>query len=86
MWKLKEKSRVVFTRKMRRTHTILMPNMLPVHFEIIQNVLRESGYRVELLRSTGPHLAQIGLQYVHNDTCYPAMLVVGQMIDALRSG
>lgn len=86
MRKLNRKGRVVFTRKMRKTHTLLMPNMLPMHFQIIQNVLCESGYRVELLRSSGPHLAQIGLQYVHNDTCYPAMLVVGQMIDALRSG
>ena len=31
-------------------------------------------------------VAQLGLKYVHNDTCYPALLVIGQFLDALNSG
>ncbi|NLT58785.1 MAG: 2-hydroxyglutaryl-CoA dehydratase, partial [Clostridiales bacterium] len=71
---------------MKATHTILMPGMLPIHFQIVRHIFMEYGYKVELLDNEGPSIAQLGLQYVHNDTCYPALLVIGQMIDALRSG
>jgi predicted nucleotide-binding protein (sugar kinase/HSP70/actin superfamily) len=81
-----KRGRILFERRMRRTHTILLPQMLPLHFELLQNVFRERGYQAELLTNEGPHIAQLGLKYVHNDTCYPALLVVGQMIDALQSG
>ena len=82
----KEKGYVVFTKEMKATHTILVPNMLPMHFKIIGKVLERSGYKVELLETSGPQIAEAGLKYVHNDTCYPAILVIGQFIDALQSG
>ena len=82
----KESGRVLFTKEMRKTHTILIPNMAPIHFELVKNVFLDSGYHVELLTNTGPNVVQEGLKYVHNDTCYPALLVIGQMIDALNSG
>ena len=82
----KSVQRVVFTREMRRTHTILLPNMLPIHFEIVKNVFSQHGYKVELLHNEGPRISTTGLKYVHNDTCYPALLVIGQFIDALQSG
>lgn len=78
--------RVEFTKAMRKTHTILIPDMLPIHFKMIERVLRDEGYQVELLQTTGSKIAQEGLNHVHNDTCYPALLVIGQMIDALKSG
>ncbi|SCJ53621.1 Uncharacterized protein conserved in bacteria [Anaerotruncus sp. 2789STDY5834896] len=77
---------VEFTPAMREDYTILVPMMLPIHFEMIVQILRESGYRAELLRTTGRRLVDEGLKNVHNDTCYPALLVIGQMIDALKSG
>ena len=76
----------VFTEEMKRTHTILVPNMLPMHFKIIGKVMEKVGYRVELLETSGPRIAETGLKYVHNDTCYPAILVIGQFIDAIQSG
>ncbi len=76
----------VFTEDMKRTHTILVPNMLPMHFKIIGKVMEKVGYHVELLETSGPRIAETGLKYVHNDTCYPAILVIGQFIDAIQSG
>ena len=81
-----EKGYTVFTREMKSTHTILVPNMLPMHFKLISKVLERVGYKVELLETSGPRIAETGLKYVHNDTCYPAILVIGQFIDALQSG
>ena len=81
-----EKGYVVFTEEMKKTHTILVPNMLPMHFKLISKVLERSGYKMELLETSGPQIAETGLKYVHNDTCYPAILVIGQFIDALQSG
>ena len=77
---------VEFTPEMRKTHTILVPMMLPIHFEMLETILGRHGYRVEVLRTTGRQLVEEGLANVHNDTCYPALLVIGQMIDALKSG
>ena len=81
-----ENERVEFTAEMKKTHTILIPNMLPVHFRLIRNVFDMYGYRTELLQNEGRAVVDTGLQYVHNDTCYPALLCIGQMIDALNSG
>lgn len=78
--------RLLFTKEMRKDYTILIPMMAPIHFELIKNVFANSGYRVVLLSNTGPEVVLQGLKYVHNDTCYPALLVIGQMIDALSSG
>jgi len=77
---------VPFTQEMKYTHTILVPNMLPMHFKLIGKVLEQEGYRVKLLETQGPHIAETGLKYVHNDTCYPAILVIGQFLDALQNG
>ncbi|MCM1149168.1 MAG: 2-hydroxyacyl-CoA dehydratase [Butyricicoccus sp.] len=79
-------SYIPFTVEMKKTHTILVPTMLPMHFELIISVMETYGYKMELLRSSGPEIAETGLKYVHNDTCYPAILVIGQFIDALQSG
>ncbi len=79
-------SHAVFTEEMKHTHTILVPNMLPMHFKIILATLNRDGYNAELLETSGSHIAETGLKYVHNDTCYPAILVIGQFMDALLSG
>ena len=71
---------------MKKTHTILIPDMLPIHFSILCNIFTEYGYKIEHLHNKGAQIVQTGLKYVHNDTCYPALLVIGQMIDALQSG
>ena len=76
----------LFTKEMRKDYTILIPLMAPIHFRLLQKVLIHSRYKVELLENTGPSVVEQGLKYVHNDTCYPALLVIGQMIDALKSG
>lgn len=82
----REIKRVPFTAEMKQTHTILVPMMLPVHFELLVNILHLHGYKAELLHNDGKGVVDEGLRNVHNDTCYPALLVIGQMIDALKSG
>lgn len=81
-----ENKHVVFTKEMKATHTILVPNMLEMHFQIIEKLLIAEGYKVELLKTHHQNIIDEGVKNVHNDTCYPALLVVGQMIDALKSG
>lgn len=71
---------------MKESYTILVPNMLPMHFKLILQVLNNYGYHTELLETQGPSIPETGLKYVHNDTCYPALLVIGQFISALQSG
>ena len=77
---------VEFTKEMKNDYTILVPNMLPIHFKLIIEVLKNYGYKAELLETMGKNIVESGLKYVHNDTCYPAILVIGQFIDALESG
>ena len=79
-------NRVEFTREMKKDYTIITPNMAPIHFELIKEVLLNEGYKVDLLRTTGREIVDEGLKYVHNDTCYPALLSIGQMMHALHSG
>lgn len=73
-----------FTKDMIPTHTILIPSMLQFHFKMMRNVLVGCGYKAEILSNMGPEVVLEGLKYVHNDTCYPALLVIGQFIDALN--
>ena len=84
--KFNKKGRLLFTKEMKKEYTILCPMMLPIHFSLFVDVFRNCGYKVELLTNDGPSIVQEGLKYVHNDTCYPALLVIGQFIDALHSG
>ena len=88
MAKLKydKNGRLLFTKEMKKEYTILFPMMAPIHFNIVRNVFLHYGYKAVLLDTDGPEIAQTGLKYVHNDTCYPALLVIGQFIHALQSG
>ncbi len=78
--------RLLFTKQMKKEYTILIPNMLPVHFKLFRQIFEREGYHTELLETEGRQIVNEGLKNVHNDTCYPALLVIGQMIDALKSG
>ena len=82
----KKTGRLLFTKQMKKDYTILFPMMAPIHFTILQRVFTSYGYKAELLTSTSPEIAQVGLKYVHNDTCYPAILSLGQLIHAVQSG
>ncbi|MDE6661349.1 MAG: 2-hydroxyacyl-CoA dehydratase [Anaeroplasmataceae bacterium] len=73
-----------FVASMRKTHTILIPSMLPFHMALFEKALIASGYNVEIMKNEGPDVVTEGLKYVHNDTCYPALLVIGQFIDNLN--
>ena len=77
---------VRFTEDMIKTHTILVPNMLPVHFRLLMAIFEHKGYKLELLENDSRNVVDEGLKNVHNDACYPALLVIGQFMDALGSG
>lgn len=78
--------RLLFTKEMKQEYTILMPQMLPVHFGMFQQLLILEGYKVDMLTTNHRGIVDEGLKYVHNDTCYPALLVIGQLIDAVKNG
>ncbi|MBP1889658.1 putative CoA-substrate-specific enzyme activase [Clostridium moniliforme] len=76
----------VFTKEMRKRHTILCPQMSPIHFDILEEAINASGYNLEILPSSDPGAVEEGLKYVNNDACYPSIIVIGQIIKALKSG
>ena len=78
--------RVLFTKEMKKDYTILLPNMLPMHFRILEKIFNTCGYKCILLQNDDHSVIEAGLKYVHNDTCYPALLIIGQFISALQSG
>lgn len=78
--------RLLFTKEMKQEYTLLIPQMLPIHFEMLKSCLQLRGYKCETLTSSHRGIVDTGLKYVHNDTCYPALLVIGQFIEALNSG
>lgn len=78
--------RVVFTKQMRKEYTLLAPQMSPIHFDILQPALRSCGYNVVVLPNDNRTAVDVGLKYVNNDACYPSLMVVGQIMDALLSG
>lgn len=81
-----EHGRLLFTEEMREEYTILIPMMLPIHFTLLEKIFNLHGYKVKLLKTNHRQIVDEGLRNVHNDTCYPALLVIGQMMDALKSG
>ncbi len=81
-----DEDRIEFTLAMKKDYTILIPNMADIHFNLLKNIFPHYGYKIELLQSSGRSIVDVGLKYVHNDTCYPALLVIGQLIEALKNG
>ncbi|MDD2973232.1 MAG: acyl-CoA dehydratase activase-related protein [Lachnospiraceae bacterium] len=79
--------RVIFTEEMRReNYTILCPQMSPIHFELLQTAFQASGYNLEVLNNDNKGAVDVGLKYVNNDACYPSLIVVGQIMEAVLSG
>ncbi len=78
--------RVTFTNDMRKKHTILCPQMSPIHFELLQCAINSSGYNFQVLPEVNDKVINEGLKYVNNDTCYPSIIVVGQIINAMKYG
>ncbi len=78
--------RPYFTHECKETHTILVPQMAPIHFDLITHVLGRYGYRVVIPETPKEDSINLGLQYVQNDMCYPAIVVIGQMLQAIKSG
>lgn len=78
--------KVPFTEEMRKNYTILCPQMSPIHFDLLQPAVSACGYNFEILGNDNRHAVDMGLKYVNNDACYPSLIVVGQIMDALHSG
>ena len=78
--------KVPFTKAMRKEYTILCPQMSPIHFNILESAFNASGYHLEVLPNDNKHSVDVGLKYVNNDACYPSLMVVGQIMEAILSG
>ena len=81
-----EIQRIPFTKEMRKNYTILIPQMAPIHFELLSAGLNSLGYNVKVLTKCDEKTVEVGLRYVNNDACYPSILTTGQFIEALQSG
>lgn len=81
-----EQVKVPFTKEMKENYTILCPQMSPIHFQFIETAMKEEGYNFVVLPSVDKNAVEQGLKYVNNDACYPSILVIGQMMNALNSG
>ncbi len=79
-------TRVSFTEEMRKDYTILCPQMSPIHFDMLDSVFHSEGYNLVVLSNDNKQAINVGLKYVNNDACYPSLLVVGQIMDAILSG
>ena len=79
-------NKVQFTEEMRKNYTILCPQMSPIHFDILESAFNACGYHFEVLSNDNRQCVDMGLKYVNNDACYPSLIVVGQIMDALLSG
>ncbi len=78
--------RLLFTEEMKKDYTLLVPQMLPIHFSMMVELLRKEGFHAVMLNTHHRGIVDEGLKYVHNDTCFPALLVIGQLIDAVKNG
>ncbi len=78
--------KVLFTEEMRKNYTILCPQMSPIHFDIVESAMNASGYNIEVLPNDNKKAVDVGLKYVNNDACYPSLMVVGQIMEAILSG
>ncbi|MDO4582005.1 MAG: acyl-CoA dehydratase activase-related protein [Bacillota bacterium] len=78
--------RPIFTREMRKKHTIIAPQMSPIHFNFVEAAFRNAGYKLHILNDTDQSVIDTGLRYVNNDACYPAIITVGQIVQALLKG
>ena len=79
-------TKVSFTEEMRKDYTILCPQMSPIHFDLLEPVFRTEGYHIVVLQNDNKQAINVGLKYVNNDACYPSLLVVGQIMEAILSG
>lgn len=78
--------RVIFTREMRKNYTILCPDMSPLHFNLLEAAFRSCGLQIDVLPKAGREAVDLGLKYVNNDACYPSLIVIGQIMQAILSG
>lgn len=78
--------RKLFTEEMKKDYTLLCPQMSPIHFDILKEAFKASGYKIDVMPAIDKNSIDTGLKYVNNDACYPALIVVGQLINALKSG
>jgi len=77
--------KVPFTKEMRNDYTILCPQMSPIHFDLLEPAFNSAGYHIEILQNDNKHAVDVGLKYVNNDACYPSLMVVGQIMEAILS-
>ena len=78
--------RVIFTKEMKKNYTVICPQMAPLHFDVLEAALAACGFNIVMMPAADPGSVDYGLKYVNNDACYPALIVVGQMMKALKSG
>ncbi|MGX7162363.1 2-hydroxyacyl-CoA dehydratase [Enterococcus massiliensis] len=85
--RFEEPEKIIFTKEMRKQHTLLLPMLSPIHQSgLVDTALKASGYNVVCLPAEDREAINVGLKFVNNDACYPAIISIGQLVEALQSG
>ena len=79
-------NKVPFGKSMKKDYTIVGPQMSPIHMSLVESVIRSGGYKFDILKTASREDVELGLKYVNNDACYPAIMVIGQLVDAIVKG
>lgn len=78
--------KIPFTKRMKKDYTIVGPQMSPIHFDLVESVIRSGGFHFDILRNATRDNVETGLKYVNNDACYPAIMTIGQLVSAIEDG
>ncbi|MCK5129891.1 MAG: 2-hydroxyacyl-CoA dehydratase, partial [Clostridiales bacterium] len=76
----------LFQKHMKTDYTVIAPQMSPIHFSLLEHALRVDGLKLEILPEVSKNAKELGLKYVNNDACYPTIIVIGQLMEAIESG
>ena len=79
-----QRSSPAVLRRSKGIHTILVPQMAPLHFPLIVSALAAGTRQVRLLPEVCPEAVSLGQAYVNNDACYPAIVAIGQLLHTLQ--
>ena len=80
------KKTAVFELQDKQRRTILAPFISDFYSPILPPIFALSGYKLETLPKPDKSSVEWGLKYCNNEICYPATIIVGDIIKALRSG
>lgn len=79
------KPKAEFTKDMKATHTIIAPQLSPIHMHMMKEAFIAEGYNFKVLEKADRSDIERGLKFINNDACFPAIMAVGQLLNYVMS-